>query len=269
MSTADERLKQVTPKITRAKEHVANLERELRAFIDRSPYKVAAKRDPETHKLVYYVMSAEGTPDCLALIAGDAIQNLMSALDHLAYQLVCSETADNPPKLDRIYFPIGDDKEKYETKKREYMKGAHQETLDAIDSLKPYKDGNYLLWALYRLNNIDKHRLLFTVGPEAGGINVGQLMANEIRATFPAEAVAALESMNAFLMPADPGFPLKAGFELYIGGVDEKPNPKQQFRFDVVLSEPGVIDGKPLLEAVNELTGLVEGIVTALTPRLR
>lgn len=269
MPTADERLRQVMPKVTRAKEHVTNLERELRAFLDRSPYKVAAKDDQVTRKLVYYVTSAEATPECLPLIAGDAVQNLMSALDHLACQLVCSDTADKPPHPNRIYFPVADDFAKYELRKHERMEGAHPTTLDAIDALKPFKGGNDLLWTLYKLNNIDKHRLLFTVGAQAAGINVGQLLANDIRASFPAVAVAAFESMNAFLMPADPGFPLTAGFVLYTGGVDEKPNPKQQFRFEVVLNEPGVIEGTPLLEVMNELIGLVERIVTALTPRLR
>src|SRR5439155_3646697 len=120
---------------------------------------------------------------------------------------------------------------------------------------------------LSKLNNIEKHRLLLTVGSQAAGVNLGQLMSGLLGSAFPADAVAAFESMNAFLNPADKGFPLKAGFELYIGAVDEKPNPKQQFRFDVALSEPGVIDGKPLLETVNHFTALVDGIVTALTTR--
>ena len=269
MPTVDERLKHVTLKIKRAKEHVADLERQLRAFLDTGPYKVGAKHDPQTRKLIYYVASTEPIPDCLPLVAGDAIQNLMSALDHLAYQIVCNDTGDNPPNPRGIYFPIADDATKYEAGKRRRMEGAHQETFDAIDALKPYKGGNDRLWALYRLNNIEKHRLLLTVGSQAAGINLGQLMAGHLGGTFPTEAIAAFESMNIFLNPADKGFPLKAGFELYIGAVDEKPNPKQQFRFDVALSEPGIIDGEPLLETVNQFTALVEGIVTALTPRLR
>ena len=92
MPTVDERLKHITLKIKRAKEHVADLERQLRAFLESGPYKVGAKHDPQTRKLIYYVTSAEPIPDCLPLVAGDAIQNLMSALDHLAYQIVCSDT---------------------------------------------------------------------------------------------------------------------------------------------------------------------------------
>jgi hypothetical protein len=268
MPTVDERLKHVTLKIKRAKEHVADLERQLHVFLESGPYKVGAKHDPQTRKLIYCVTSAQPIPDCLPLVAGDAIQNLMSALDHLAYQIVCSNTGDHPPNPNRIYFPVADDAEKYEAKKRGKIEGARQETFDAIDALKPYRGGNDLLWALYRLNNIEKHRLLLTVGSQAAGINLGQLMASHLGGAFPAEAVATLESMNVFLNPTDKGFPLKAGFELYIGAVDEKPNPKQQFRFNVALSESGIIDGKPLLETVNAFTTLVEGIVTALTPRL-
>lgn len=269
MPTVDERLKHVTLKVKRANEHVSTLEQQLRTFLESDPYKVGAKRDPETRKLIYYVESAEPIPDCLLLIAGDAIQNMMSALDHLAYQIVCNDTGDNPPDPRGIYFPVADDLAKYEVNKGKRMKGARQETFDAIDALKPYKGGNDLLWTLHRLNNIEKHRLLLTVGSQAEGINLGQLMAGHLRGTFLPEAVAALESMNLFVNPTNKEFPLKAGFELYIGAVDEIPNPRQQFRFDVALSEPGVIDGEPMLKTINHFARHVDDIVATLTPRLK
>jgi len=269
MPTVDERLKHVTLKVKRAREHISAFEHQLRVFLERHPYKVAARSDPETRKLIYYVESAEPVPDCLPLIAGDAIQNLMSALDHLAYQIVCFDTGDNPPNPRRVYFPIADDLAKYETSKRGRMEGAHQKTFEVVDALKPYKGGNDRLWALHRLNNIEKHRLLLTVGSQAGGIHLGQLMAGHFGCAFPPEAVAALESMNVFLNPADKGFPLKPGFELYIGAVDEKPNPKLQFRFNVALSESGVIDGEPVLETINQFAKQVDEIVVRLSPLLR
>jgi hypothetical protein len=269
MPTVDERLKHVTLKVKRAQEHISAFEQQLRPFLERHPYKVGAKHDPETRKLIYYVESAEPVPDCLPLIAGDAIQNLMSALDHLAYQIVCSDTGDNPPNPRGIYFPIADDAAKYEASKRGRMQGARQQTFDAVDALKPYNGGNDRLWALHRLNNIEKHRLLLTVGSQAGGIHLGQLMAGYLGSSFPPEAVAALESMNVFINPDDKGFPLKAGFELYIGAVDEKPNPKQKFGFDVALSEPGVIDGEPVLETIKQFAKLVDDIVATLSPLLK
>jgi hypothetical protein len=92
MSTVDDRLKHATLKILRAKEHAAELNRQIGEFFAANPYKVATN----TKKIIYYVSSVDPVPDAIPLIAGDAIQNLMSALDHLAYQLVCSDTGDNP-----------------------------------------------------------------------------------------------------------------------------------------------------------------------------
>jgi hypothetical protein len=269
MTSVEERLRHVVLKIKRAKEHSAELQRQLRSFLESKPYKVGYKHDPVSRKLIYYVTSVDATPDCLPLIAGDIIQNLMSALDHLAYQIVCRDTNDNPPNPNWIYFPIADDLQKYEAKKTGKMQGASAATFAAIDVLKPYRGGNDPLWRLYRLNNIEKHRLLLTVGSQAAGINLGQLMAGHLGNTFPPAAVDAFEAMNIYLNPADKGFPLQPGFELYVGAPDEQPNPKQQFRFDVVVNEPGISEGKPLLALTSELTALVEGIVTALTPRLR
>jgi hypothetical protein len=268
MPTVDERLRHVQLKVERAEQHIAALSLELDAFLQSGPYRVEATHDAKTRKLVYFVAAAEPVPDSVALIAGDAIQNLMSALDHLAYQIVCSDTRGKPPDLSGIYFPIADDAAKYEANKRTQLKGASQETFQRIDAVKPYRGGKDPLWALKRLNNIEKHRLLLAVGSRAAGLNLGQLMAPHIAGKMPPEAVAAFESMNIFLNPADKGFPLRPGFELYIGAVDEKPNPKQEFRFDVALSEPGIIEG-PLLQILNGFTSVVSEVVTALTPCLR
>jgi hypothetical protein len=120
---------------------------------------------------------------------------------------------------------------------------------------------------LHRLNNVEKHRLLLTVGSQAGGVNISQDMARHMAVSgFQPEAIAACESMGIFVNPEDTGFPLKAGFELFIAAVDEKPNPKQQFRFSVALNEPGIIEGKPLVETLHQLAGVVDNVITALTP---
>lgn len=269
MTTVDNRLKHVTLKIRRAKKHAADLNQKMGEFFSTNPYKIATKVDPDTNKLIYYVSSVEAVPDVMALVAGDAIQNLMSALDHLAFQLVCSDTEDNPPNPNWIYFPISDDASKYNQKKSGKIAGASQATFDVIDRLKPYKGGNDLIWKLYRLNIIEKHRLLLTVGSLAAGIHLGQLLATHVGDDFSTEAVKAMKSMNQYLMPADKGFPLQEGFELYIGAEDEKPNPELQFRFRVALNEPGIAEGEPLLELINQFVTLVEDITKTLTPLLK
>lgn len=280
MLTVDERLKHVTLKVKRANEHISAFEQQVRTFLERRPYKVGAKRDPETRKLIYFVESAEPTPDCLPVIAGDAIQNLMSALDHLAYQIVCSDTGDNPPNPRAIYFPIADDRKKYEANKRNRMNGACQQTFDAFDALKPYKGGNDQLWALHRLNNIDKHRIILTAGSAFRSVDLGAHMSRMLRDSVRAAektrkaagepswpyAAADIPIMSAFFRPSDNKCPLKVGDVLFSGAEMDAEN---DFRFDVALSEAGVIEGKPVLEIINRFAKVVDDTVATLTPLLK
>jgi hypothetical protein len=269
MPTYEERLRHVVLKIQRAQEHAARLHEHLRAFLAATPYKVAARRDNLSRKPIYFVAAVEPVPDVIPLVAGDALQNLMAALDHLAYQLVCKDTNDQPPNPNWIYFPIADDQAKYDARKTGKMAGARSTTIAAIDALKPYRGGDDVLWSLYRLNNIEKHRLLLTVGSQAGGIHLGQLLATHLPPEFSPEASTMLKGMTHFLMPADKGFPLTPGFELYMGGPDEPINPSLQFRFQVVLNEPGIADGKAIPDVVREIAERVEAVAAALTPLLK
>ena len=274
MPSIAERLRHIDLKVERAKCHVADLDREIRGFLNSRPYGVGTKRDPNSRKLIYYVTGVRDTPSRLPLIAGDAIQNLMSALDHLAYQLVCSDTDDGPPNPNWIYFPIQDTLDKYEAKKWGKIEGARQETIDAIDALKPYQGGNDPLWMLYRLNNIEKHRLLITVGSMFQSLDLGAHMSAMMAKSFGNDPASPffgkeLPVLSAFFKPADVLFPLKAGDELFIDAVDAEPNEKMQFRFDVALYEPQIVEAQSILETLHQLTTLVEGIVVALTPRLK
>jgi len=48
MASIDESLRHVVLKIKRAKEHAAELQRQLRSFLDAKPYKGGYKQDPTT-----------------------------------------------------------------------------------------------------------------------------------------------------------------------------------------------------------------------------
>jgi hypothetical protein len=265
----EQRIRHVVRKLERAQEHGAELGALLQAFLAAKPYKVGVRRDETTRRPIYFLESVEPVPDKIALVCGDALQNLMGALDHLAYQLVCKDTNDTPPNPRWIYFPIADDEAKYNANKHGKMAGAAPGTISAIDALRPYRGGDDLLWSLYRLNNIEKHRLLLTVGSQAAGIHLGQLLSMHLSPEFAPEATAMLQSMTQFLMPADRGFPLTAGFELYIGGPDEEFNSNLQFRFQVALSEAGIYEGTPITQVVHDLTARVETVINTLGPLLR
>jgi len=276
MATYNERVRHVSLKMERAKWHITQLEQQMQLFYAGGPCEVAVRRDPVSRKPTYYVAAVQSIPDAITLTAGDVLQNLMGTLDHLAYQLVCRDTNDQPPHPSRIYFPIADDQVKYHANKARRMPGARPATVAAIDALRPYRAGDDLVWLLYRLNNIDKHRLLLTVGSQAGGIHLGQLLSMHMPPDVSDETAEMLdgmrhflEGMTQYLMPADKGFPLTPGFALYTGGPDEPYNPKLQFRFQVALNEPGIAEGTPLIDVIQGIAGRVDAVVTALTPLLR
>ena len=159
---AAERLSNVWPKLERAKQHINELHRAYRIFIKSNPYVVGTKRD-DKRGLIYYIVSVKPVPIEIATITGDILQNLVSALDHLAYQLVCVGKSNEGPFF-HVYFPVADSATEYEAKKVRKVEGMRPEAIEAIDEITPYKGGNDLLWKLWKLNNADKHRWVVTVG---------------------------------------------------------------------------------------------------------
>jgi hypothetical protein len=163
---ADERLIPIRVKIKRAKKHLAELEEAAETY-----------RDSYTHISIDKSGFAQGEPNLRKLptihfemlaIAGDVLQNLRSALDHVMFNLALVANPNaSEATLRRITFPIGKSAADYKSHSRARIKGmirAH--AMQFIDGLKPYKSGNELLWKLHETNNIDKHRKLITVGTE-------------------------------------------------------------------------------------------------------
>lgn len=252
-------------KIERAKKHIQELRLELQAFFDTRPYVVGTKRSPETRQLIYYLIDVRQTPAMIPVIAGEVLQNFRSALDHLAYQLVLIGTGQ-PGPFPHVYFPIFDSAEKYEAGKMRQIRGMRQEAIDALDALKPYGGGNEVLWRIHRLNNVDKHRLLITVGSAFTGLDIAPHMMSLVAKTLPKdfEGIPVLPAI--FLRPADRLFPLKAGDELFIDHPDAEVNEQTQFRFDVALSETGIVEGEPLIKALEEMSDTVDSLFPAFAP---
>jgi hypothetical protein len=79
--------------------------------------------------------------------------------------------------------------------------------------------------------------------------------------------VGEIPKFELFVRPADRMFPLKAG-DLLADALEEELNDKPPFRLEVAIHEPGVVDGKSLLETVQQFRNLVSGIVTDFKPYL-
>jgi hypothetical protein len=122
-------------KIERAKEHIHDFNARLAVFKKSCPYPVITEEDPQTGDIVFRVRIKSEIPLSCAAILGDGIQNLRSALDHLAYQLVL---ANGSTPTRRTAFPISTDAKKYELYARGKVKGMKKTAVDKIDFLQPY-----------------------------------------------------------------------------------------------------------------------------------
>lgn len=267
--TADQRLAILTIKVDRAKEHLAEVERESRAFLATRPYEIGVRRHAETQRTIYYVSGVRDTPPRLAAVVGDVIQNLRSALDQLAAQLVEIGTGTSAGK--HVYFPIGDDLASYSAKKAKQTTGMTAAAVHTIDALRPYKGGNESLWQVHALNIIDKHRALLTVGSAFHSVDVGgivtRVMGDAVREAglFKGKE---LPTFDLFLRPADRLFPLRVGAELFEDLPDAPPDPAIRFQLDVALGEPGILEGEPLVEALSRMVGAVESTLPQFAAHL-
>jgi hypothetical protein len=167
---AIDRLVLIRVKIEWAKKHLSNLAAESLAL----KHTTVVTRDEKTgvppHPIAMLWGDFPSVPtisfDAVCL-AGDVIHNLRAALDHLAQHLAlvgCPALTDK--ELRQVEFPIAETPAKYEADKARKVKGMKPEAIERIDRLKPYRGGNDALWRLHALDNIDKHRTLFTFGPE-------------------------------------------------------------------------------------------------------
>jgi hypothetical protein len=249
MPTADERLALIRAKVERAEQHIHNLDVTVRAFLDSNPYLTARQTHPERPDfMVYWLSGARPIPTLISLIAGDALANLRSALDHLAYHLALVNGTTDEKVLKATYFPISDDATKYVTEAPGKVKGMSQAAKEAIDACRPYKGGNDALWRLHRLNNIDKHRLLVTVCTLFESVSSGHAH---------------------YLSPTHNCWqPLKAGDVLTFLPTEIVKDEDLQFVFQIAFNELEIVECKPVLETLQQMADLVGHVVDSFKPLL-
>lgn len=152
-------------KLKRAEKHIHDLRDEIVAFRERDPkpfdFRPETTLGPDQSvKYDLFAIVREEPPREFALIVGDAVQNIRSALDHLVYELA-------PPRVRRkrnTQFPIFDAECEFKVKSASMLKGLtnHERTL--IERVQPYAatkvTGDDPLAILRKLSNRDKHHLL-------------------------------------------------------------------------------------------------------------
>jgi hypothetical protein len=239
--TANERLILIRVKVDRAKKHLADFEAEAFKFRETYSHVVGPKKDPKTGKRRIDILPVEVPVASFKLIAiaGDIIQNLRSALDHLAYQLVLIGSPGVEPSRD-VGFPICASTKIYESVKVRKVKGMRPDAIKKIDSVKPYKGGNDALWKLHKFNNIDKHRALLTIGNDYLMQGVG----------FNGEF---------WVITDDPHFD-----GLYPPEMDKNP----QLALQKTPGKSPDLEVEPLLPTLHRLVDFIDNLITDFLPRL-
>src|SRR6266567_2648133 len=111
-------------KIEWAEHRINDFKVALDAFKKTNPYGVSSRRDPKTKQVIYYIVEAYPIPPGTRLLAGDVLQNLRTALDYLACELV---TVNHGTVTSNTGFPVFDDPAKFQSGVGGKVKGMRQE----------------------------------------------------------------------------------------------------------------------------------------------
>ena len=242
--SANDKLILVRVKIQRADKHLRNLETSLIPYRGRTKTECIKQADREPGYPPVIEMTLPVIPFDALAGAGDIIQNLRSALDHLAFQLF---TVGSPGKLpsNRLCFPISKSADIYEAEKGRKVEGMREDAKKAIDALQPYKGGNPMLWMLHELNNIDKHNFLLTQGEDV-----------------------LCEGDFETPSPEHPYYWLKSGDPNFIGIFGDETQDNLQPATQEVLANAGVSRVNAMLPTLHQLVTGVDNLAKSFLPIL-
>lgn len=150
-------------KIKRADEHIADVDRKIADLSSPKLQSVTREINPHTgDQFLHYDFKNPLPLDDFALMIGDAIHNLKTAIDHGWYTLL-SVFAKKLAQNARSKFPVYPTRHQLESG----LRGVKIDTLCpalfrfVVEDLRPYGErGNSYLCAIHNLDITDKHKLL-------------------------------------------------------------------------------------------------------------
>ena len=187
-------------KIDRAEHHLNDLNRRIDRWAARKPYKVTSGREGQSDRarIVHRFVFTRQPPESVAVIAGDFLYNLRSALDHLASALVPSQNRS------RTYFPIlwqgvwepgikGEDRQRTDDRLKwiTFTQGMDPAAVAVLKRNQPPDLGRdvnnpHPLSILNRLRNRDTHqRLVATATSLRGFMGTGEMPDGSIYRSRP------------------------------------------------------------------------------------
>ena len=256
-----ERLDGVVEKLVRADTHLQAIEVAEANYIVPGTYGVRRQyeeRIPEKSGrsgLTWREDLNPAPPLRIAVLCGDFVHNVRSALDHLATALVLENEGTPSEDWPFTHFPICEDRltEKGRERSVTVVGGISDEAAFLLDTLQPYQRVDdptlHPLWLLNRLWNVDKHRTLNVVAVNLGRVTIKFEDGRTGYATaepFADEHLIywVLEDNDAYDPDADPTIEYKPtlAFRDVEGGAEKDPVPvvdllkelRNYVRYDVV-----------------------------------
>jgi hypothetical protein len=207
--------------------------------------------DPKNPDVILHkVKLHEELPDPITDATVEVIEHLRAALDQAAFAVATSKGNKG------TYFPFADSLAELDGMVESRCEFIPDEIVTLFRAFQPYKGGDNLLWALNKLCNAQKHRLIEPAGVIVGGMHI----------------------RNMTIATTGPG-----PFELLSPKWDRekneivfaKSNSEAKFKYDFELSlsisfgEVEVVGGQPVLAVIRAFTSKVESIVNATEAEAR
>ena len=264
----------VWAKVDRAKKHVAQLQTIGPLFADANKKLILVRENKENGSRETYMAGDPVMPLDYALLAGDVLQCLRSALDHLAYALCASGAGGRAAIIEDVVkvlqFPITrGDAAAYKAlvARREIVRLAKPGVEQVLDAAEPYTRGvGDWLVRLSLLNNIDKHRLLVATGLYMPSLDVGNIGLEGLRKLLPERMKGfPVGSMPVFITPAKQAAVLKSGDVLYSEPLDRGPT-NVNLKFPIAINEPDVVPVQPMRELITEMLDRVSDLIPKFDP---
>ncbi|NKE72274.1 hypothetical protein [Candidatus Manganitrophus noduliformans] len=144
-------------KIERGNQHIVDLRSTINAFLQRHPYTLSVRHNPNGNEITIEMNLREQAPSAIPLILGDSIHNLRTALDHATWELI---GLDGGTQDRYTTFPTGAELPGYKGTCNG-IKTPRSDTKEFLASFEAYKGGKgEILYALHCLDVEDKHIIL-------------------------------------------------------------------------------------------------------------
>jgi len=237
-------------KLDRAREHIADVDRQLNDFLATDFYQLSFEADEERGRTKVIFGSRHPPDRRIHALIGDAVGNLRSVLDYITVAFVSLHTDD----IQKIGFPNADDAAGFEGQTRA-TKGFGLCDVSVqnffIADVQAYNGGNReIFWIVNKLRNIDKHRLLLTT-VQIAGLTVSGVDGNG----------GTWENATFNISAGESGLLVDAPY----GHLDFQGRAKPIFK--VTLEEHPYICGCPVLDFLREAAEATEDLLTEISTR--